>query len=156
MSGADVDDADSWVDLTFGTESTRHPAESEEHHEKKIEVAKHLLEQGFTVSVEHTLDSKGYIVDVYGVNGYEIHIYEVGRVGESKHGWLEANFKNYHHVPYNSDGQEVIAVVSEGDKERVSLTLDKDTLERIDSIPGVKRSTLLNDIAEEWLDENGY
>lgn len=41
-------------------------------------------------------------------------------------------------------------------KQKISVSLDESVIERIEEIPGVKRSTLLNDIAEEWLDENGY
>lgn len=41
-------------------------------------------------------------------------------------------------------------------KQKISVSLDESVIERMDDIPGVKRSTLLNDIAEEWLDEQGY
>jgi uncharacterized protein (DUF4415 family) len=41
-------------------------------------------------------------------------------------------------------------------KQSVSISLDKDIVDRIEDIPGVKRSTLINECMGEWLDENGY
>lgn len=38
-------------------------------------------------------------------------------------------------------------------KKSVSVTLDDEVVESIDGINGVKRSTLLNDIARDWLDK---
>lgn len=52
--------------------------------------------------------------------------------------------------------KQAIAMSKSEKKEKLSISLDKGVVERIDNIPGVKRSTLINEVMEEWLDEQGY
>lgn len=151
-----IESSNTWQDLVFRRDDITHSTESDEHYEKKIQVARQLLEEGYQVSLEHRLDELPYIVDVIGVDGDDIVVYEVGYVQEDKHEELSDNFKNYRHVGYNKDGELVKSVRSTGDKKNISLSIDQDTLERMDNVPGTKRSTLFNEVMDDWLDENGY
>jgi len=41
-------------------------------------------------------------------------------------------------------------------KQKISVSIDEQTLNRMDKVPGTKRSTLFNEVMDQWLDDNGY
>jgi metal-responsive CopG/Arc/MetJ family transcriptional regulator len=41
-------------------------------------------------------------------------------------------------------------------KDRITVSIDADTRQRVDSITGINRSKLINELLDEWLDENNY
>lgn len=45
---------------------------------------------------------------------------------------------------------------AESTKEHISVTLDEEVVESIDNMDGVKRSTLINSVMADWLEENGH
>jgi metal-responsive CopG/Arc/MetJ family transcriptional regulator len=43
-----------------------------------------------------------------------------------------------------------------GSKKSTSVSLDEKLVETLDEVPGVKRSTLLNELGWEWVEEHGH
>jgi len=41
-------------------------------------------------------------------------------------------------------------------KSKISVSLDEELIERLDELPGSKRSTVINEGMWEWLENNGY
>lgn len=48
--------------------------------------------------------------------------------------------------------EEMLRMSEVEKKVNISITLDECIVEQIDSMEGVKRSTLINDIVKDWLD----
>jgi len=151
MTGSIIDSPVSWSDVHFSEPQVEHHAESEAHKQKKIEIAKQHLSDGWIVGVELKEPTLGYVIDVVAERNGTTKVIEVGSVTERKLENLKREYDEFQHVGYEDTKQ----VVSR-ERKSISVTISENALERLENMPPINRSRFMKEATIEKMEELGY
>lgn len=143
-------------DIEVGWSDLEHPTESQEHRDKKFNVALDHLRNGWQVGIEVTIPELGYIIDVVAESDDTVKAIEVGHVKSEKLDDLRDYFDEVQHEPYFNGTRTVTVDQTSSHKRNVSVSLDDPLLDALDEVPDRSRSEILNEKAWEWVEDNGH